>query len=338
MRYKQRFKKFTDYLGITHSAVINAELGVRNQRMEGLKKWEYEIWMFSDFERWRIGSLLGGKFVERTFTAPTFFRLEKVFAKSIRYKLSYLDTFVLRTRNYLAFVFDDDVYLSAFYIGKGTYNMYPDKRFGYPTLPWKYNKLPIDKSQKWMDEYFSLRYEKVKELLSIIPRNSFYDRIINLYGNSIWARSEEILVSFMYKWIMIECIANKEIGSFSVDKIKRFKKKELLSSSEVKTILKRKDQKDKNFFTLNDKIKITIRKLIPDASLEGLEIEHKLRDKIFHSGVTSQIYQMLRETDFVDSVSYLLLKAKINRITDMDLPIFNDEELVRPAKRSRFKL
>ena len=125
---------------------------------------------------------------------------------------------------------------------------------------------------------------------------------------------------------MIEYIANKEVNVFSINRLNKFVNKGFLTLQEAKIIRARKDRKGKHYFTLNDKIKITVRKLTPSVNLNGLRKEHELRDKVLHSGPTSHTYQKLHETNFVNEVSYLLLTAKVRQIASMNLPGFEDKE------------
>jgi hypothetical protein len=195
-----------------------------------------------------------------------------------------------RIRNYLAFQFGMQIPVVCKFVGRDYLDdIFMDSDFSACFLLSGLR----DQNPEQVWQRFVSGYERVKELLA--KCDPFYDKIINLYGSSLW--SEDITDSYLCRWKIIEMVANKEA--------KRLRSGE---ASDFEEILKGRTG------TL-DKIRMVLRKLVPERDIQDIGKCCELRNRIAHGAISSEAYEMVYECDnIVAPIARDLARMSVSRI------------------------
>lgn len=300
--------------------------------------------------------------VMRKFKKHKFFTKEKFHVeKTIISPSLYANNIALRIRNYMAFVFNEIITLDITIIGRGDDDISGQQQYTFHSLGFGSSKcqpFPIylepltTKNDEEIASSIESKFEETKTLLNQIRLDSFEDQLINLYGSALW--SEETINSFLYKWMIIESIANDTISKFTEDDLKKYgkeldKKKSKYRFGEHYIKLKEKqtivqlinDIRKKSDGTkgnveiiaktlleenthIKPRIKATINKLLPgrlssETDLEDFRFDYKLRNQIVHGEINSKTFQLVKGIQaysFVNKNCYDLLNIRLNQSND----------------------
>lgn len=144
------------------------------------------------------------------------------------------------------------------------------------------------KTQNQIDAWFKEKYSKVTILLEKVQQETILDKCLNLDGSAIW--SEDPLDAYMYRWRILELIANQEVKKMKLNKpevVDAYVEAKIAAAADShgKEMAKRLGSKDK--------IILNLRENFPEVTLNLTELkeENKLRDEISHGDVTVDVYE-----------------------------------------------
>jgi len=200
-----------------------------------------------------------------------------------------------RIRNYLAFVFGVRFPLNFRIFGRNT--LVPNM-FASDDLQFMMGFYLPGKTQENLEEDFVRLYKRSENLLSVVKKDSFEDKLINLVGYAIW--SGDPLENFNNRWRIVEITSSKEFSKITPENIGDLGQ---ISDSNLIPLIKK--------IPISFKIKFLMKKY----NIEGFDEKQlsgckKIRDNISHGNTDGSTYKMvMKNSDFVKRLSEIILKS-----------------------------
>jgi hypothetical protein len=207
-----------------------------------------------------------------------------------------------RIRNYFAYKFGERVPVEAKIIGKGIILpiIFDSKS------PLKNDIDEVLNHKETSDKKFLDKCDSVLWLINSVKQNSLIDKLVNLFGSSIW--SDDISDSFMYLWRTIELFSKDFIANISENDLGEFKS--LLKVDELNSVLSESK--------MGYKIKIAMRKFLPSEDESKIKEYNKLRNQIAHGDITVDTYKgVTSNINKVSEIAKRLIEIKINEINQV---------------------
>ena len=207
-----------------------------------------------------------------------------------------------RIRNYFAYKFGERVPVTAKIIGKGIILpiVFDSKS------PLKNDIDEVLNHKETSDKKFLDKCDSVLWLINSVKQNSLIDKLVNLFGSSIW--SDDISDSFMYLWRVIELFSKDFIAKISENDLGEFKS--LLKVDELNSVLSESK--------MGYKIKIAMRKFLPSEDESKIKEYNKLRNQIAHGDITIDTYKgVTSNINKVSEIAKILMEIKINEINQV---------------------
>lgn len=207
-----------------------------------------------------------------------------------------------RIRNYFAYKFGERVPVAAKIIGKGIILpiIFDSKS------PLRNDIDEVLNRKETSDKKFLDKCDSVLWLINSVKQNSLIDKLVNLFGSSIW--SDDISDSFMYLWRTIELFSKDFIANISENDLGEFKS--LLKVDELNSVLSESK--------MGYKIKIAMRKFLPSEDESKIKEYNKLRNQIAHGDITVDTYKgVTSNINKVSEIAKRLMEIKINGINQV---------------------
>ena len=292
-----KMSKFIE--AIVNSDTYNQRYGESTRKLYQLRTNEYGVFGITELGLYETVNI-NGRIEKKLIKAlPIFCYIEKFFLSAPDEPSRYFSVFTraTRIRNYLAYIFDAQIPLIVDGEVGGGHSYYIATLNNHKNIYSEDIGKLFEKDNKDIIRHLKNRFKLAEKLLKRIStfqksnaedikkKGMLYDKIINLYGYSIW--ETDIVDSFFYRWIIIELIANSKLS-----------------------------RKKRDDWDVEDKVDALIAGLNLRTNSSTLNKEIKLRNKIAHTGIDMDIYTKAFEfkNGFAMNASKELLNIKIQEL------------------------